>query len=210
MATRRRTKERRFRPAATTYTVVSLNVNGLTPEKLVTVLGYLKSRKPGAPMAFVLQETHDTIPSGSLVEWKGGCVIIRAAEKVKPVGIRQSRGVAIVLGPVASRAWRDSKGVVLSHDPRHVLASFRMHGRRWALASAYAPDGTGSMEVQERQRLIGVLSRAFEALPKKVILLCGADLNASVGTASSRARIPAYRVTIRRGVPKGERLFYVS
>ena len=41
--------------------MVSLNVNGLTASKLITVLGHLKSKEPGAPMAFALQETHETI-----------------------------------------------------------------------------------------------------------------------------------------------------
>merc|ERR1712185_148399 len=56
-------------------------------------------------MAFTLQETHETIPDGVSVGVVEGCVIIRAAEAVQPVGCRQSRGVAIVLGPMATRAW---------------------------------------------------------------------------------------------------------
>ena len=78
--------------------MVSLNVNGLTASKLITVLGHLKSKEPGAPMAFALQETHETIPDGISVGDPEGCVITRAAEAVQPVGCRQSRGVAIVLG----------------------------------------------------------------------------------------------------------------
>ena len=164
--------------------MVSLNVNGLTASKLITVLGYLKSKEPGAPMAFALQETHETIPGGISVGVVEGCVIIRAAEEVQPVGCRQSRGVAIVLGPMATRAWRASAGRVISSSPRHVVVSFRLHARSWGLASAYGPHGSGPAEVQQRQDFIGALSGAVEALPRKAIWLCGGDLNACVGAAN--------------------------
>ena len=164
--------------------MVSLNVNGLTASKLITVLGHLKSKEPGAPMAFTLQETHETIPDGVSVGVVEGCVIIRAAEAVQPVGCRQSRGVAIVLGPMATRAWRASAGRVVSSSPRHVVVSFRLHARSWGLASAYGPHGSGPAEVQQRQDFIGALSGAVEALPRKAIWLCGGDLNACVGAAN--------------------------
>ena len=50
---------------------------------LLTVLGHLKSKEPGAPMAFALQETHGTIAGGISVGVVEGCVIIRAAEEVQ-------------------------------------------------------------------------------------------------------------------------------
>ena len=162
---------RRFRPQSRRYKLVSLNVNGMEAKDgtmtaakgsaiIESIAQQLRARRKDAPVAFALQETWMTSPTGQHYWEKEhiGCLFIYSGESTRPALGRQGRGVALVLGPQLQRAWRASGSRVLSSGPRHLVIDFRLHGKKWVLGSAYGPSGDTPADQVERDDLFTILS----------------------------------------------------
>ena len=174
-----------------TDVLVSMNIRGLDNEdvKLAEVVGMLTSGESTAPLAFALQETWhtETSPCGWSMVTRTGCTVIKTGEAWRPQRGRQRNGVALVLGPAASKAWRalpaDKRKPIFS-GPRHLAIELTLGGRTWRLGSAYAPDSSKpDLEYLEFLAQLGGYAKGGD--PRK-LLLVGMDGNASVGRSSRR------------------------
>ena len=193
---------RRFRPQSRRYKLVSLNVNGMEAKDgtitaakgsaiIESIAQQLRARRKDAPVAFALQETWMTSPTGQHCWEKEhiGCLFIYSGESTRPALGRQGRGVALVLGPKLQRAWRASGSRILSSGPRHLVIDFRLHGKKWVLGSAYGPSGDTPADQVERDDLFTTLGSAVGGAAERKVLLIGVDANVSVGPDTSSAEV---------------------
>ena len=86
---------------AASFTAVTQNLRGLTTEKLEIII---KNMEDKAIDITVLQETWKVTPTGVAIEELGKFIIIHHGETHRTCR-RGRRGVAIVLGQEAYRAW---------------------------------------------------------------------------------------------------------
>ena len=183
----------------------SQNFHGSQGEvKIEEAMGHMRNDKI---FALAIQETWKT---GNHIATSGGFTVLHNGLTDK-VCNRGSMGVAIVLGVEASKAWRRGGNQTFRFGNRIIAVRLTLLDDKSKkvnilFASAYAPDSSKTKEeIDEFYMNLGALVDLCDA---NETLICGADLNASVGIATSateRKVVGSFGIDYRNAA--GTRLF---
>ena len=113
---------------------------------------------------------------------------------------RGSLGVAIVLSPLAKRAWEQGGSKVHFFGDRIIAARLQLEGMVGkpliiVLVSAYAPHSGSTLE--EKEAFAGNLQACINICGPDEILIMGIDANASIGTRSAHDKQGVGRDRVR-------------
>ena len=181
---------------AASFTAVTQNLRGITTEKLEIIIKNMEDRDIDIT---VLQETWKVTPTGVAIEELGKFIIIHHGETHRTCR-RGRRGVAIVLGQEAYRAWiAADKRTHTDRDGRVLTIHLALDGDgTMVVGSAYAP--TSGESTAARMCFYDDLSRCAGAGGPKHIIAIGIDANASMGVGLHTKRRD---FTAGRGRPIG-------
>ena len=193
--------------------IYSQNLRGMSPEKEEELASRLNSKRVWAAC---LQETWRL---GS-TSWKNrGLTFLHGGLAARQPKRRATQGVAIVLGPEATKAWELAGSRVLRFGTRIIATRLKLldsarNPLTIFLVSAYAPDSSQKPEVLAAYEVD--MARCLSERAPTELLMWGTDANASLGV-SSRDDDPREagrdRVLGHHGVPRvnaaGQRLHEV-
>ena len=161
--------------------IYSQNLRGMSPEKEEELASRLNSKHVWAAC---LQETWRL---GS-TSWKNrGLTFLHGGLAARQPKRRATQGVAIVLGPEATKAWELAGSRVLRFGTRIIATRLKLldparNPLTIYLVSAYAPDSSQKPEVLAAYE--ADMARCLSERAPTDLLMWGTDANASLGVSS--------------------------